>query len=129
MEVSTMKNVIVALLVVHGLIHSLGFAEAWGLAELEGASAAPTNLVSLEAGSAGVKILGLIWLVALVAFLGAALLLLAGNPTWRSIALVASLISMVPIALWWQDSPAGAVANALVLAAVWFAPRFEGVPV
>lgn len=123
-----MRYLISVLLVVHGLIHAIGFAGAWGFAEVEGASAAPTNLVSLEAGSSGVKILGLVWLVALLAFVGAGLLLLSGGPTWRPVALAAAIISMVPIALWWQDAPMGAVANAVVLAAIWFAPKLEGVP-
>lgn len=122
-----MRYAVAALLAVHGSIHAIGFAGAWGLAEFEGASPAPTNLVDLEAGSSSLKVLGLVWLLALVAFLAAALLLVTGNASWRPAALVAAAISMVPVALWWQDAPMGAVANALVVVAVLFADRWESV--
>lgn len=32
---------------------------------------------------------------------------------------------MAPIALWWENAPMGAVANALVIAAVVFADRLD----
>ena len=122
-----MRYAVAALLAVHGSIHAIGFAGAWGLAEFEGASPSPTNLVELEAGSSSLKVLALVWLLALVAFLAAALLLVTGSSAWRPVALVAAIISMVPVALWWQDAPMGAVANALVVAAVLFADRWEEV--
>ena len=123
-----MKYAIVALLVVHGLIHAMGFAGAWNLAEFEGASKTPTNFVTSEPGSQTVKMLGLLWMLALVAFLFAAALLVGDNVMWRPIALAAAVISMVPVALWWQSALMGAVANAIVLVAVFVAPRLDGVP-
>ena len=122
-----MKFAIVGLLLIHGLIHAMGFAGAWNLAEFQGASRAPTNLVSLEPGGGTVKALGLIWLAALAAFLLAAALLMGDSVMWRSVALGAAALSMVPVALWWRDAPMGAVANGLVVAAVLLAPRLEGV--
>lgn len=67
--------------------------------------------------------------MALVAFLAAAYLLLVDSTAWRPLAVAAAVISMVPVALWWQNAPLGAVANALVLLAAFLAPRLEGVPV
>ena len=66
-------------------------------------------------------------LLALVAFLIAAALLLGDDPLWRIAALTAAGVSMVPVALWWQDAPMGAVANALVVAAAVAAPNLDGV--
>jgi hypothetical protein len=124
-----MKIAIIGLLSVHGLIHAIGFAGAWGLAEFEGASRVPTNFVTAGPNDPIVRILGLVWLVALVAFLAAAYLLLVDSTAWRPLAVAAAVISMVPVALWWQNAPMGAVAIALVLLAVFLAPRLEGVPV
>jgi asparagine N-glycosylation enzyme membrane subunit Stt3 len=122
-----MKYAIVSLLVIHGLIHAMGFEGAWDLAEFQGASRTPTNLVTTAPGSGATRALGLVWLVALVAFLLAAVLLVNDSVAWRPAALLAAAISMVPVALWWQNAPMGAVANALVIAAVVIAPRLDGV--
>lgn len=120
-----MKYAIVALFLVHGLIHGMGFAGTWGLAEFQGASRTPTNLVTVNPDDPALRILGLLWLAALVAFLFAGFLLAVDSTAWRPFALGAVAISMVPIALWWENAPLGAVANALVIAAVLFADRLE----
>jgi hypothetical protein len=120
-----MKFAVMALLVIHGLIHAMGFAGAWGLAEFEGASKTPTNFVTTSPGTSMVRGLGLLWLAALLAFLVAAALLLADSTTWRPVAVAAVLISMVPVALWRKNAPMGALANAVVITAVVLADRFE----
>lgn len=122
-----MKFVIMALLTVHGLIHAIGFAGAWGLAEIKGVSPVPTDIVAAQATDPIVRVLGLVWLLALAAFLVAAYLLLVNSPAWRPLALAAVLVSTVPVALWWQDAFLGALVNTLVVAAVLLGPRLEGV--
>lgn len=122
-----MKFVIMALLTVHGLIHAIGFAGAWGLAEIKGVSPVPTDIVAAQATDPIVRVLGLVWLLALAAFLVAAYLLLVNSPAWRPLALAAVLVSTVPVALWWQDAFLGALVNTLVVAAVLLGPKLEGV--
>lgn len=122
-----MKFVIMALLTVHGLIHAIGFAGAWGLAEIKGVSPVPTDIVAAQATDPIVRVLGLVWLLALAAFLVAAYLLLVDSPAWRPLALAAVLVSTVPVALWWQDAFLGALVNTLVVAAVLLGPKLEGV--
>lgn len=122
-----MKLAIVALLVIHGLIHVIGFASSWGLADFQEASRAPTNLIAAQSGDPIVRVLGVVWLLALTAFLIAAMLLVGDSTMWRPVALGAAVISMVPIILWWQNAPLRAVANALVLIAALAAPRLSGV--
>ena len=123
-----MKFAIIGLLAVHGLIHAVGFAGAWGLAEFQGASRVPTNFVTARPDDPIVRILGIVWLLALVTFVVAAYLLLMDSAAWRPVAIAAAAVSMVPVALWWQNAPMGAVANALVLVAVFLAPRLDNVP-
>ncbi|HEX5948201.1 MAG TPA: hypothetical protein VFZ45_01415 [Actinomycetota bacterium] len=122
-----MKFVIMALLTVHGLIHAIGFAGAWGLAEIKGVSPVPTDIVAAQATDPIVRVLGLVWLLALAAFLVAAYLLLVNSPAWRPLALAAVLVSTVPVALWWQNAFLGTLVNTLVVAAVLLGPKLEGV--
>ena len=122
-----MKIAIVALLAVHGLIHAIGLAGTWGWAEFQGASRTPTNIITAQPTDRIVRMLGTVWLVALIAFLVAAALLMGDSAAWRSAALVAVAISMVPVVLWWKNAPMGAVANALILAAVILAPKLDGI--
>lgn len=122
-----MKIAIVALLAVHGLIHTIGLAGTWGWAQFEGASRTPTNIISAGPDDPIVRALGGVWLLALVAFLVAAVLLMGDSAAWRPTALVAAAISMVPVVLWWENAPMGALANAVVVAAVLLAPKLDGV--
>lgn len=123
-----MRIAIVALLAIHGLIHAMGFAGAWGLAEFQGSSPVPTNLLKAQPHDGLVRILGTVWLLAMLAFLVAAVLLATNNASWRPTAAVAAAVSMVLVVLWWRDAPLGALANALVVTAVILAPRLGGVP-
>jgi hypothetical protein len=54
-------------------------------------------------------------------------LLIGDSAMWRPVAIGAAVISMVPVGLWWQNAPMGAVANVLVVAAVLAAPRLSAV--
>lgn len=93
----------------------------------EGTSRTPTNFVTAQPGDALNRALGIVWLLALMSFLAAAVLL-DRQRGLAPVAVVAAAVSMVPVALWWKNAPMGAVANALVVAAVLLAPRFEGLP-
>jgi hypothetical protein len=122
------KIALVALLAIHGLIHTMGFLGTMGLAQFEGASRVPTNVIMAGPEDPIVRILGLVWLIALAGFLLAAVLLLMDTAAWRPVAVASVAVSMVVVVLWWGNAPMGAVANALVLAAVILAPRLEGLP-
>lgn len=119
---------VVALLAVHGLIHTMGFLGTMGLAQFEGASRVPTNVIVAGPEDLIVRILGLVWLIALAGFLLAAVLLVMDAAAWRPVAMASVAVSMVVVILWWGNAPMGAVANALVLAAVILAPRLEALP-
>ena len=124
----TMKLAIIALLTVHGLIHAIGFAGTWGLAEFGEPSRVPTNIVTAHPDGPIVRVLGFVWFLALIGFLVAAYLLLVNGPVWRPAALAAVVVSsMIPVVLWWQDAAMGAVANALIIVAVFVGPRVEEV--
>lgn len=109
-----MRWLVVALLVVHGLIHFMGFAKAFGLAELE-ALARPIS-----------RGMGVVWLLAGLGFLVAALLLLRSPRIWWWVALASVVLSQAVIVASWSDAKWGTVANLLVLAAVVYGAASQG---
>jgi len=93
---------------VHGLIHVLGFAKAFGLAELPQLSQPISPL------------LGVVWLLAAFLFLGAAAALFVWPRWWWAIGACAIVVSMFVIVPFWTDAKFGAVANLVVLIGVGF---------
>jgi hypothetical protein len=107
-----MRWIVAAVLVVHGLIHFMGFAKAYGYAELPQL----TQPVSRE--------MGLVWLVAgLLVIATAATTLLFPRSTWI-VGALALVLSQTVIALAWRDAWAWTAGNVLLLLVVaygWFA--------
>jgi hypothetical protein len=90
-------------LVVHGLIHMLGFAKAFGYAQLP----ALTQPIS--------RAWGVLWLVAaLLVLVAAGMLGLAHRRFWV-VGAIAVVVSQVVIGSAWRDAWAGTIANALLL--------------
>lgn len=98
-----MKIAFAALLVLHGAIHLMGFAKAFGLAALPG----------LRHRIA--RTFGVLWLIAAVLFVGTAALLFAAPDWWWLTALPAIVVSQVVIVDSWRDAKLGTIANAIIL--------------
>lgn len=96
-------KVFVALLTLHGLIHLMGFAKAFGDADLPQL----TQPIS--------RPLGLAWLLATLLMGLTATLLATGARGWWAVGLVAVLVSQAVIVTSWTDAWAGTIANVLVL--------------
>jgi len=106
-----MRFAIAGFLLIHGLIHVMGFAKAFGLAEL------PQIQKRLT------RPMGLLWLGAALLLVAAAALLLLARGEWRWVALMGALLSQGMVLLDWQDAKAGTLANLGVLLCTWFFPR------
>lgn len=106
---TTLRWLLVAVLVGHGLIHLLGAAKGFGWADVAQLTK-PINVLG-----------GMLWLVAAAFVLTAAVLLAVGAPTWWwTLALAAAVVSQVAIFTSWGDARVGTVANlVLVLAAAY----------
>lgn len=100
-----MRTAFVILLVVHGLIHLLGFIKAYKFA--------PVNELSIPISEAK----GIFWLVSAILFVVAALLFLLKSDAWWILSLVAVLLSQYLIFTSWQDAKFGTIANIIILAA------------
>jgi hypothetical protein len=111
--------VIGVVLLLHGLIHLMGVAVYWRLAELEGLRY-PAALLggALAAPPAAVQALGGLWLAATVGFAAAAAGLLLGQAWWPALLVGTAGLSLALGALAWPDAWAGVVINALILAAM-----------
>jgi len=101
-------------LVVHGLIHVLGFAKAFGLAE-------PPQLAEPIAPWLGVG-----WLVDALLFLGAAAALLVWPRGWWAIGGCAIVASMFLIVTAWSDAKFGTLGNLIALVGVVFGFLAQG---
>ncbi len=99
-----MKIVFFTIVLLHGLIHLLGFVKGFELQEVKEL----TLLIS--------KPLGVVWLVATILFLTYGLLYLLNLKYSWLIGLVAVLVSQVIIFLFWKDAKYGTIPNIIILA-------------
>ena len=97
--------VYVGVVVVHGLIHLMGVAEGWGLADVEQLT---------EPVGRGAAVL---WLVAAVGVLGAAVVAALRAPGWWLVTAAAAVVSQVAISTSWDDANVGTAANVLMILA------------
>jgi hypothetical protein len=109
-----MTPIYAIVLVVHGLVHLLGFAKAFGLSEL------PQVTRSVPAP------IGVLWLIAALLFLGAAGALFQWPRWWWAIGASAIVVSTAAIVPSWSDAKAGALANLVVLVGVVFGFLAQG---
>lgn len=104
-----MKLAFTVVLVLHGLVHVLGFLKAFGLAEL------PQLALPIS------RPLGVLWLVAGLALLATAVTSYAWPSGWWIVGLASLGLSQLAVITSWQDAKFGSVANALVLLGVAWA--------
>lgn len=98
-----MKYVLIALLVLHGLVHLLGFAKAFGLAQLPQMQ----SPISRPAG--------IMWLVTAVLLLMTAGMVLVDARWWWLPAVLGVVLSQILIFAAWSDAKAGTIINAILL--------------
>ena len=98
-----MRFALVALLLLHGAVHLLGFEKAFGLSEV----AALHRPIARPAGA--------LWLLCASAFFVSAALLVLSPRSWALVAAAAVVLSQVLIVLAWSDAKLGTAANLVVL--------------
>jgi uncharacterized protein DUF6544 len=101
-----MKILFAAFLVVHGLIHLMGTAKAFGIAEIP-------QLTQQIAGP-----LGILWLLAAALLLVTAIFLFTSPQWWWVVGAGATVVSQVAIVTSWSDARYGTIANVIVLVGV-----------
>ena len=118
------KYLFVFLLIMHGLAHLTGPIGFWTSGSQAFAEKAWLFSKGVIPHSAVGWVWGLVWLVAVVGFVGAGLGLLFGQEWWPMLASVAAVVSLVAIVPWVRVVPPGAWAGACfdlaILAALLF---------
>ena len=112
--ITYLRWTLIAFLALHGLIHLMGFAKAFGYAELPQL----TQPISRE--------WGVLWLLAGVLVVATAALFAAGARTYRIVGALALLVSQLVIGAAWRDAWAGTAANAVLLLVVAHGLLTEG---
>lgn len=93
------------LLLIHGLLHLIGFLKAFGMIE--------ANQLTQSVP----KPLGLLWLLAFVICICASGLLLLKSSNWFWFGFIAVFFSQILIIIFWQDAKFGSLANVIILLA------------
>lgn len=109
-----MRWVFLALISLHGLIHFMGFAKAFGLAEL------PQLTQPISKG------MGILWLAAGLALLATVALFIGAPRVWWVVGCGAVLLSQIVILSSWSDAKLGTIANAVLLAGVVYGFASQG---
>lgn len=91
------------ILLLHGLIHFMGFAKAFKYADIQ----ALTQPISKSAG--------MLWLATTLLFLIASLLYILKKDSWWMSAIPAVILSQVLIFMVWQDAKFGTIANVIII--------------
>jgi hypothetical protein len=117
-----MRFVLAALLIAHGVAHLVGFLVPWKVVSIPEVPYRTTILGGVtDLGDAGARALGVVWLVAAVAFVLLAGALLAG---WSVRLWIFAMLSMsiVLCIVGWPEARIGLVVNAVLLAALLAMP-------
>jgi len=111
-----MKYLFFLLLLIHGMIHLLGFLKAFGFAKI--------NQLTTEIS----KPMGVWWLFITLLLIATALIYLLQNEYWWPIGLVGAILSQLLIIGYWQDAKYGSIANVIIIALAipaWAQWQFE----
>jgi hypothetical protein len=111
-----MRYIFIGVVLIHGLIHFMGFAKAFAYGNM-------THLTKEISKPAGIT-----WFVTAWLFIVTAVLILLKKDAWWIVGLLAALISQLLIFSVWKDAKFGTLANAIILVAAvftWGTIRFE----
>jgi hypothetical protein len=108
--------VAVVTVILHGLIHLLGFVAYWPLGEIAELPYKTTLLNGrFNVGQTGMRLFGLLWLMAAVGLVGSAAGLVAEQSWWLPLMFAAVLVSLVVTVLDWSNAFRGALLSLVML--------------
>lgn len=111
-----LKYLLAFILLIHGLIHLMGFAKAYNYGNITQL----TKYISKPVGS--------LWLITATLFIVALLLVLMEKESWPYVAIFAAVISQILIITNWKDAKFGTILNIIILLvsiASWATYHFE----
>lgn len=113
-QMSFMKLVVIFVMLIHGVIHLIGFIKEFNLANVDylpriGSKPGPKHLSRLT---------GILWLSAFLLFVVAAAGLITNNIWWITPAIVGIVVSQSLVILHWNEAKWGSILNAIILVVV-----------
>jgi hypothetical protein len=119
-----MRIALMVLMAVHGIAHLPGFVVPWRLASLDEMPYGTTLLGGhLDVGAAGVRVVGVLWLLAALSFWAAAAGAALDAGWWVPLAAAAAAASLVLCGFGWPYARIGIPVNAAVLVLLAFRER------
>lgn len=106
------RIVVSILLVVHAIIHLMGFLSEWNFAIAQNFSIEPSPVLS----DIGGKAIGLLWILCAIGFFSSFVLFLFRRRWWL-VGAVSLIISQSLIILYWEDAKYGTLVNVIILIA------------
>jgi len=111
-------------LILHGLVHLMGAVVYMKLVTILGLEYKTILLDGRwDLGERGMWVFGLLWAVAGIGFVLAAIAWLARRNRWQSVLMAATLLSLMLTLLDWRVASAGAIVNIVILLLLWLRPR------
>lgn len=116
-----MRFLLALLMAVHGVAHGVGFVVTWRLTEFQDMPH-DTTLFSgtVDVGEMGIRVVGVLWLLAGLAFLAAGVAALLNASWWPTLTVVAAIFSLPLSIAGWPESRIGVAVNILLLALIAF---------
>lgn len=99
----TIKAIFASVIIIHGLIHLMGFMKAFQLVEIK------------QLNQTIHKPIGLLWLITALLFIAVAAIFLSKNDWWWKIAFPAFVLSQVLIIMYWRNAKYGTITNGIIL--------------
>lgn len=122
---TVMRFALALVLFVHGIAHIVGFVVPWRIAKLDEAPYKTTLLNGrLDVGDTGIRVVGVLWLLAAAGFAASAIALLVTSPWWPLITLIVAGFSLVLTILGWPDSRIGVPIDVLLIGYLLAGGRF-----
>ena len=106
--------------VVHGLVHLLWFVVPWRITTVDGLPYSTSVLAHrIDVGNAGIRVVGLLWLVATLGWVAAGFGLIFLAPWWQGLTIATALFSSALCIVGLPAAKYGLLINLVVLALVF----------
>jgi hypothetical protein len=111
-----MQIALAVILLGHGFAHLPGFLVPWQIARLKEMPYKTTVLAdSVNIGDQGVRMVGILWLIAALTFVMSSIGVLARFPGWQSATLIATVFSFFLCIAGWPEARIGVFVNMVIV--------------
>ena len=117
-------------LFIHGFCHFVGFVVPWQIVTIEEEPYTTTLLCkTIDAGTVGIRVIGIIWLITGLLFIACAIALFIHSSWWYDIIFYLSIFSILLCVLGLPGAKIGILANIIILVFLFLGDKFELLPV